>query len=88
MRKNEKEFQMFIRKYIMEYRKCNYLSQEKMAEILHVSLRSYAGQERGEYGFSAQSLMCFIYKLTETERASFIEAFEKHLENIEREIIA
>ena len=71
-----------------QYRNSKHLSQENMAEILHVSLRSYSGQERGEFGFSALSLMFFVCQLDENELKSFIEAFVDNLKKAGKENVA
>ena len=48
-------------------RKAQGMTQEEMAEILHVAPRSYADQERGIYGFSALSFLYFLFLLSDSE---------------------
>lgn len=58
---------------ITEYRHNHQLSQEQMAEILHVSTRSFADQEHGKYGFSALPFACFLFILSDDETVCFLK---------------
>lgn len=47
-------------------------SQEHMAEALRISPRSYIDQEHGKYGFSAMTLVYYIFLLNDEEILTFI----------------
>lgn len=59
--------QEFLAERIKGCRKGRALTQEVMAERLHISPRSYAYLERGIYGCSAATLMFFFLILTDEE---------------------
>lgn len=59
--------QTFLTRRIKECRKERSITQENMAEQLHISARSYAYLERGTYGCSAATLMFFFLILTDEE---------------------
>lgn len=53
------EYQKNIGNHLLEYRKSRHLTQEKMAEILEVSLKHYSEIERGITGVSTELLVKF-----------------------------
>ena len=75
--------QDFLRNQILDYRHQNRLTQEGMAEALHVSPRSYFDQEHGRYGFSAMSLVFFILLLSEEDLLKFFKNLRFILEGSE-----
>nr|WP_300303395.1 hypothetical protein [uncultured Anaerostipes sp.] len=75
--------QDFLRNQILDYRHQNHLTQEGMAEALHVSPRSYFDQEHGRYGFSAMSLVFFILLLSEEDLLKFFKNLRFILEGSE-----
>ncbi len=75
--------QDFLRNQILDYRHQNHLTQENMAEALHVSPRSYFDQEHGRYGFSAMSLVFFILLLSEEDLLEFFKNLRFILEGSE-----
>lgn len=75
--------QDFLRNQILDYRHQNHLTQEGMAEALHVSPRSYLDQEHGRYGFSAMSLVFFILLLSEEDLLKFFKNLRFILEGSE-----
>lgn len=63
MKKSDKNLNLLISKKIYEYRIQNSYSQERMAEKLNISLRSYWEQEKGKSGFSGKTicrLLCIL----------------------------
>lgn len=75
--------QDFLRNQILDYRHQNHLTQEGMAEALHVSPRSYFDQEHGRYGFSAMSLVFFILLLSDEDLLKFFKNLRFILEGSE-----
>ena len=75
--------QDFLRNQILDYRHQNHLTQEGMAEALHVSPRSYFDQAHGRYGFSAMSLVFFILLLSEEDLLKFFKNLRFILEGSE-----
>lgn len=69
-------FQKFFREQLFLYRSQHALSQEAMAEILHISPRSYADQEHGKYGFSALSVIYFLLFLRDDDVRNFLKDFQ------------
>lgn len=67
------EFKTFLRNYIYSFRKQYKLTQEKMAEVLHITPRCYFEQEHGKYSFSAVSFAFFILAMDEEERSEFLD---------------
>ena len=80
MRRYQKLLQAFLRNAIVEFREQQDFSQEKMAELLRVSPRSYNDQEHGKYGFSAASLFFFLLSLPEEETLRLLHRLQERLE--------
>ena len=72
MNENKLVFQDFLRSRIHSYRNVHAFSQEHMAEALRISPRSYIDQEHGKYGFSAMTLVYYIFLLNDEEILTFI----------------
>ena len=81
-------FQKFLRKNVRSFRSRNSLSQERMAELLHVSPRSYFDQEHGKYGFSALSLASYLLLLSDDEVLIFLRELRALVEQIEKGNVA
>lgn len=72
MNENKLVFQDFLRSRIHSYRSVHAFSQKHMAEALRISPRSYIDQEHGKYGFSAMTLVYYIFLLNDEEILTFI----------------
>lgn len=75
--------QNFLRNRVRRYRLIKGISQERMAEVLHVSPRSYLDQENGRYGFSALSLVYFMILLSDEELLTFLKEVQAVLDGRE-----
>lgn len=84
MNRYRRLFQKFLREQIYQYRSLYSISQEEMAENLHISPRSYCDQENGKYGFSALSLTYFLMLLSEREVLKFLYDFRILLKQNEK----
>ncbi len=76
-------FQEFLRRQMCAYRCIHSFTQERMAEALHVSPRSYLDQEHGRYGFSSLSLAFYLLLLSEDEVLVFMHDFRNLVERTE-----
>lgn len=74
MRKHEGLFLAFWVVRIREFRTKMNLSQEKLAEKLHVNTRNYQKLERGVHKPSAITIILFLYLLSDQEIISFIRS--------------
>ena len=72
MNENKLVFQDFLRSRIHSYRSVHAFSQEHMEVALRISPRSYIDQEHGKYGFSAMTLVYYIFLLNDEEILTFI----------------
>lgn len=72
-------FRILLRNCIYTYRVEHKLSQERMAEILHISPRSYSDQEHERYGFSALSLAYYLMQLDDEEILLFFKELRELL---------
>ncbi len=77
-------FQEFLRKRICSYRYIHFITQEQMAEVLHISPRSYLDQEHGRYGFSSLSLVFYLLLLPEEEVLEFLRDLRILMERTEQ----
>lgn len=77
-------FQEFLRTQMYTYRSNHSFTQERMAEAIHVSPRSYLDQEHGKYGFSSLSFAFFLLLLPEEEVLVFLKDFRTMLERTEQ----
>lgn len=80
MRKHESLFLAFWVVRIREFRTKMNLSQEKLAEKLHVNTRNYQKLERGDHRPSAITIILFLYLLSDQEIISFIRSFGQMVE--------
>ncbi len=64
-------YKQFVKQYLAEFVKSlrlkRDLTQEKMAEQLHVTARAYGDLERGKFCFSAVTLILLLLMLKENE---------------------
>lgn len=74
MKKSDKNLNHFISKTLYEYRIQNSYSQERMAEKLNISPRSYWEQEKGKSGFSGKTVCRLLCILPPDEVSSFIQS--------------
>ena len=71
-----KEFaRAYLTPRLRPWRKERGFTQEKMAEKLRMSSRSYAELERGESGFSATTLLLFLCLLPDEEILEVVKVF-------------
>lgn len=76
-------YKMLVREFLAEYvdtlRKGRNLTQEKMAEYLHITSRAYGDLERGKYCFSAIALLFLLLMLKDDELREFLDGFRKRV---------
>ena len=84
MRQYKPFLQDFLRKSIYNFRIQHQFTQEKMAELLGVSSRSYIEQEHGKYGFSALSLIFYLLVLPEKDVLLLLEKIREDLQKIQQ----
>ena len=77
MRKSEDLFLDFWVVRVREFRVKMSLSQEILAEKLHVNVRNYQKLERGVHKPSAITLLLFLNLLPDQEILAFVHAFGK-----------
>lgn len=70
---------VFLTGYADKLRKRKSLTQEKMAEQLHITSRAYGDLERGKYCFSANALMFLLLMLEEAELHGFMDSYRCEL---------
>ena len=77
MRKSEDLFLDFWVVRVREFRVKMSLSQETLAEKLHVNVRNYQKLERGVHRPSAITLLLFLNLLADQEILAFVHTFGK-----------
>ena len=77
MRKSEDLFLDFWVVRVREFRVKMSLSQEALAEKLHVNVRNYQKLERGVHRPSAITLLLFLNLLPDQEILAFVHTFGK-----------
>lgn len=70
----------FLAEYTTDLRKRSGLTQEEMAECLHITCRSYGDLERGRYCFSSTTLLFLLLLLGEEERNNLLAHFRARIE--------
>ena len=75
MRRYERQFLVFWVGQVREFRLDNRLTQEKLAEALYLSARSYQKLERGVHQPSATTLALFLGQLSDQELLAFVHTF-------------
>ena len=88
MRKHESLFLAFWAVRIREFRTKMNLSQEKLAEKLHVNTQNYQKLERGVHKPSAITIILFLYLLSDQEIVSFIRSFAQLVEKADSQEVA
>ena len=73
---------------ILVYRTDNHYTQEQMAELLHISPRSYFDIEHGKYCCSAITLIFFLLILSKTEVSDFLDDFRLRAERKDKDDVA
>ena len=77
MRRYERQFLVFWVGQVRGFRLDNRLTQEKLAEALYLSARSYQKLERGVHQPSATTLALFLGQLSDQEILAFVHTFGK-----------
>ena len=78
--------QPVLARMLGEYRqKCDF-SQERMAENLRISTRSYSDLERGKSNLSGPSLLFFVLAMTEAEQLSALRELQDVICKLEYEL--
>ena len=77
LRRYERQFLVFWVGQAREFRLDNRLTQEKLAEALYLTARSYQKLERGVHKPSAITLLLFLNLLPDQEILAFVRAFGK-----------
>ena len=77
MRKSEDLFLDFWVVRVREFRVKMGLSQERLAEKMHVNVRNYQKLERGVHRPSAITLLLFLNLLPDQEILAFVHTFGK-----------
>lgn len=83
-----KLYKMLAKEFLAEYtdmlRKLRNLTQEEMAERLHITSRAYGDLERGKYCFSTIALLFLLLMLGDDELKSFLDRFRKLIYELEQ----
>ena len=79
MRRYERQFLVFWVGQVRGFRLEKHLTQEKLAEALHLTARSYQKLERGVHQPSATTLALFLGQLSE-EVVAFVRTFAQLVE--------
>lgn len=88
MRRHKLLLQKLLVKEIRRYRAEKDMTQEAMAERLHVSTRSLSDLERGVFCLSAASLMFFLLLLPDEEVLRILGDFRALLKGEEEHVVA
>lgn len=80
MRRYEKQFLALWVGQVRGFRLDNRLTQEELAEALHLSARSYQKLEQGVHQPCATTLALFLGQLTDQEVLAFIRTFAQLVE--------
>ncbi len=78
----------FLSEYTDTLRKNKHLTQEKMAEYLHITSRAYGDLEKGKYCFSAITLLFLFLMLDDDEVKAFLNEFRKRVKELEQQEVA
>ena len=80
MRRYERQFLVFWVGQVRGFRLEKHLTQEELAEALHLSARSYQKLERGVHRPCATTLALFLGQLTDQEVLAFVRTFAQLVE--------
>lgn len=87
-----KQHKMLAKKFLAEYtdslRKLRDLTQDEMAEQLHITSRAYGDLERGKYCFSAIALLFLLLMLSDAELEDFLDRFRRRIYDLEQKEVA
>lgn len=72
-----------LSKKLLSLRSRNRLTQEAMAEQLHISSRAYSDLERGKYCASAATLMFLLPMLDSEEQQTLVHIFLERVQSLE-----
>ena len=76
----------FLVGYVIETRKTKSLTKNTMSIWLRIDPRSYSEIEKGTYGLSAASLLCFQCNLADTEILNMVHSFRSRIgQQVERD---
>lgn len=74
--------------YVRDLRRTRGLTQEEMAERLHISSRAYSDLERGKYSLSTTTLLFLLLMLDQDEQRALLSQFQQELFALERGEVA
>ena len=77
MRAYKEALQQLLKNRLLNFRAEHGYSQEKIAELLHISPRALFALESGKYGFSALTLMFFLSVMEEKEVQKLLREFRR-----------
>lgn len=77
MRAYKEALQQLLKNRLLNFRAEHGYSQEKIAELLHISPRALFDLESGKYGFSALTLMFFLSVMEEKEVQKLLREFRR-----------
>lgn len=77
--------QPILAKMLGEYRHTHHYSQERMAENLRISPRSYSDLELGKSKFSGPSLLFFFLAMSDSEQLVTLQALREAIWRIDNE---
>lgn len=80
MRSYKTLLQRYLKIRLRSYRFTRELTQEQMAELLHISPRAYYDLENEKYGFSALTLVFFLSALPADEAAELLQEFRRKVD--------
>lgn len=83
MRKFQAELKAYLHTVLLRERSEKGITQEKMADFLYLTPRSYGDLERGKSGFSAVTLILFLAQLSDEKILSIIRGFAQKLPKYE-----
>ncbi|MGI6013333.1 MAG: helix-turn-helix transcriptional regulator [Oscillospiraceae bacterium] len=80
MRKYKSIFKEFTKDHLKAFRTGKHLSQEQLAELLHISPRSYTNLEQGKFFFSSYSLIFLLLSMNKEEILQLLDKFRDLVE--------
>lgn len=78
-----KIFQPVLTVHLKQCRAAQQCSQERMAELLHITLRSYCELEHGRSCLSAPSLIFLLFLMSDEEVLRFISELRNLINSLE-----
>ncbi len=79
--------QELLQECVIAQRKKWRLTQEQMAERLHISSRAYSNAERGRSCLSAQPLVSLLMHMHEDDIQELLSAFNRRINELEEYMI-